>query len=63
MLSEERGVGVEAVTPKSSRSHLSQVTSAVTVAIALNSTSALERETTVCFLVFQAIKEDPRKTQ
>jgi hypothetical protein len=59
----ERGVGAVADTPKSSRSHRSHVTSAVTVAIALNLALALERETVVCFLVFQAIKEEPRKTQ
>jgi hypothetical protein len=62
VLLEERGVGAEVITPKSSRSHLSHVTSAMTVAIALNSSLALERETAVCFLVFQAIKEDSRKT-
>ena len=62
VLLEDRGVGVETVTPKSSRSHQSQVTSAVTVAIALNLASTLEWEIVVCFLVFQAIKEDPRKT-
>jgi len=39
------------------------VTSSATVAIALNSASVLEWEIVVCFLVFQAIKEDPRKTQ
>jgi len=50
-------------TPKSSRSHRSHVTSAVTVAIARSSASALEREIAVYFLVFQAIKEEPRKTQ
>ena len=63
VLSEERGVGAVAGTPKSSRSHHSHVTSAVTVAIARSKASALERETAVCFLVFQAIKEEPRKTQ
>jgi hypothetical protein len=44
-------------------SHRSQVTSAVTHAKARNSASALERETIISFLVFQAIKEEPRKTQ
>jgi len=63
MLSEDRGVGVEVVTLKSSSRHLSHVTLAFTVAIARNSASALDRETAICFLVFQAIKEDPRKTQ
>ena len=62
VLSEERGVGVEAITPKSSSSHRSQVISAVTAAIALNSASTLKRESVVGFLVFQAIKEDPRNT-
>jgi hypothetical protein len=63
VLSEERGVGEVAGTPRSSRSHRSQVTSVVAVAIARSLASALERETAVCFLVFQAIKEGPRKTQ
>jgi hypothetical protein len=63
MLSEKRGVGVVIGTPRSSRSHHSQVTSVVTVAIARNSASTLEQETTICFLVFQAIKEELRKTQ
>jgi len=39
------------------------VTSAVIVAIALNSASALELETIVCFLVFHAIKEEPKKAK
>jgi len=39
------------------------VSSVVTAIIALNIASTLERETVVCFLVFQALKEDPRKTQ
>jgi hypothetical protein len=63
VLSEERGVGAVVETPKSSRSHRNQVTSAVSAAIALNSASALEQETAVCFLVFQAIKEEPRKPE
>jgi hypothetical protein len=51
--------GVETITPKSISSHLSQVNSAVTVSIALNSASALKQETVVCVLIFQAITEDP----
>jgi len=50
-------------TPKSSNNHHSQVTSAITRVIALNSSSALERETATYFLVFQAMREPPRKTQ
>jgi hypothetical protein len=41
----------------------SQVTSAVTRAIARNLASALEQETATCYLVFQAIREPPRKKQ
>jgi hypothetical protein len=52
VLSEKRGVGVVTGTPRSSRSHRSQVASVVTVAIARSSASTLERETTICFLVF-----------
>ena len=63
VLSECTGVEVEKATPKLARSHRSQVTSAVTQAKARSSASALEQETAVCFLVFQAIKEEPRKTQ
>ena len=59
VLSECTGVEVEKVTPKSAKSHRSQVTQAK----ARSSASVLERETTVFFLVFQAIKEEPRKTQ
>ena len=62
-LSKDRGVGEEVITPKSSSSHLSHVTSAVMVAITHNSASPLDWETAVYFLVFQAIKEVPRKTQ
>jgi hypothetical protein len=62
ILSEQRGVGVVAGTPKFSSSHLSYVISAVRAAMARNLASTLERKTVVC-LVFQAIKEDPRKTQ
>jgi hypothetical protein len=45
-------------TPKSVRSHRSQVTLAITQGKARSSASALERETTIYFLVFQAIKEE-----
>jgi hypothetical protein len=57
--------GVEVVREilKSPNNHRSHVTSAVTQAKACNSTSALEQETTVYFLVFHETKEDPRKTQ
>ena len=46
-------VGVVTGTPKSSNNHPSQVTFVVERAIARNSTSVHERETVVCFLVFQ----------
>jgi hypothetical protein len=59
----KRGVGIETETPKSSSNHRSQVTSAVTRVIAHNLASVLERETIICFLVFQAMREPPRKTQ
>jgi hypothetical protein len=63
VLSDKRVVGVVTETPKSSSSHHNQVTSAVRRAIALNSASALEREPAVCFFVFQAMREPPKKTQ
>uniref|UniRef100_A0A7N0VK90 Uncharacterized protein n=1 Tax=Kalanchoe fedtschenkoi TaxID=63787 RepID=A0A7N0VK90_KALFE len=63
VLSDKRGVGIETETPKSSSSHRSQVIAVVTRAMVRNSASALERETAVCFLVFQAMREPPRKTQ
>uniref|UniRef100_A0A0A9GPS8 Uncharacterized protein n=1 Tax=Arundo donax TaxID=35708 RepID=A0A0A9GPS8_ARUDO len=63
VLSENRVVEPGSETPKSASSHLSQVILAVTDAIALNSASALERDTTVCFLVLQAMRKEPRKTQ
>jgi hypothetical protein len=48
---------IETETPKSSSKHRSQVTSAITGAIALNSTSALKQKTTTYFLVFPAMRE------
>jgi hypothetical protein len=50
-------------TPKSSNNHRNQVTSAVKLAIALNSASVLKRETAVYFFVFHAMREQPRNTQ
>lgn len=63
VLSDKRGVGVVEETPKSSSNQRSQVTSAVKKAMARNSASVLERETAVCFSVFQAMREPPRNTQ
>jgi hypothetical protein len=49
-------------TLKFSNNHRNQVTSAVKLAIALNSASAFERETAVYFFVFHAMREPPRNT-
>jgi hypothetical protein len=54
-------VGTKTETPKSWSNHLSQVTSVIARAIARNSAFALKQDTTVCFLVFQAMREPPRK--
>jgi hypothetical protein len=62
VLSDKKVVGVVTGTPKSFNNHRNQVTYAVKRAIACNSASALERETTVCFFDFQAMREPPRKT-
>jgi hypothetical protein len=62
-MSDNKGVGPGSETPRSTKSHLNQVILAVTDAIALNSASALERDTAVCFFVFQSMREEPRKTQ
>jgi hypothetical protein len=63
VLSQWTCVEKERATAKSAKSYHSQVTSTVTHAKARSSSSALERETTACFLDYQAIKEEPRKTQ
>jgi hypothetical protein len=63
VLSDNREVGVVTDTPKSSNNHYNQVTSAVKLAIALNSASALEREMVVCFFVFHAMREPARNIQ
>lgn len=59
VLFDKRGVGAETETS----THRSQVISAINDAMAHNLVSALERETTDYFLVFQAIREELRKTQ
>jgi hypothetical protein len=63
VLSDNREVGVVIDTPKSSNNHHNQVTFAVKLGIALNSASALERETPVYFFVFHAMREPPRNPQ
>jgi hypothetical protein len=55
VLSEERGVSALIGTPRSSSSHRSQVTFVLTAAIVCYSNLALERETAVYFLGFQAV--------
>jgi hypothetical protein len=62
-MSDSKGVGPGSETPRSTKSHLNQVILAITDAIALNSASALEQDTVVCFFVFQSMREEPRKTQ
>jgi hypothetical protein len=51
------------ITPKSANNQHSQMISAVIVARALSSASALEQETTLYRLDFHAIGEEPRKMQ
>lgn len=63
VLSQNDEVGCERTTPRSASSQRSHITSAVVVARARNSASALEREIAVCFFDFQARREDPRKIQ
>jgi hypothetical protein len=62
-ISQCMSVEEERATPKSTSSHCSHVTSTITQAKAHSSALALERKMAVCFLVFQAIKEKPIKTQ
>jgi hypothetical protein len=52
VLSDKSEVGVVTNTPKSSNNHHNQVTSAVKLAIAVNSASALEQDMAVCFFIF-----------
>ena len=59
--SDKRVVGILTETPKSYNNHRNQVTSIAKRA--RKSASALEHDTAVCFFVFQAMREPPRKTQ
>jgi hypothetical protein len=63
VLSDKIGVDIEKETSKSLSNHCSQVTSTVTRTIAHNSASALKQEIVIYFLVFQAMREPPRKIQ
>ena len=63
VLSHISGVEASHETPRSASNHLSQITSAVVVARALSSASALERDTALCFFDFHAVGEVPMKMQ
>jgi hypothetical protein len=63
VLSHRRGVGVSQETLRSANNHLSHIISAIVVARAQSSASALDRDTAACFLDFHAMEEEPRKIQ
>ena len=60
-LSNKNLAGCECSIPRSCKMYWSQVISQQTDAMEPYSASALERETMICFLVFQEIRECPRK--
>lgn len=60
VLLDKRGVDVVTGSPKSSSNYRNQVTS-VTRAIACNLASVLKPEIAICFFVFLAMKNSPRK--
>ena len=59
----KRVVGPEETTPKFARSQHSQIISSAVDTIARSSASVLEWETPVCFLDFQASREEPKNRQ
>ncbi|KAJ0779867.1 hypothetical protein HanPI659440_Chr06g0231241 [Helianthus annuus] len=62
-LSHFRVTGIETSTFSSLRMLISHNTSHVALHIDLYSASADDRDTTLCFLLFQETKEPPRKIQ
>mgnify|MGYP007070156726 CR=1 FL=1 len=63
MLSHQSFGGLGRETPTSWRREQSQSNSAVVLATNLYSASVEDRETVACFLVFQEMRLEPRKTQ
>lgn len=61
-LSQNKDIGVDKETPRLWSKARSYLSLAVMLAIERNSTSADERDTVYCFLVFQEIGEEPRNT-